>query len=302
MAGAAFGERLSDVAGVEAPPVVSAKLLQTVEYSAARLEWNTRPEPEPFDIPSEDAILIFVLRNPYPSNPYVVDGRPVRLEPLQAGQFNLLDLRRSHRAEVQHASDCIALHLPIAAMHAISDERRARRIRGISNPPGVALDDPVVRHLSESLMPTLTWQNPVQPLYVEHVGLALVTHVMERYCNVHQGDTPRRGGLAPWQARQAKDLLIANLSGRISLSDLAAECRLSRAHFARSFKETTGVAPHRWLSLRRIELAKDLLLYSNKSVEEIAAECGFADQSHFTRVFARNVGVTPGRWRRLRQL
>jgi AraC-like DNA-binding protein len=301
MAEGAFGERLSDFARIEAPPIVSAELLQTAEFTVARLEWDIRPEPERFDIPSENAFLICLLRKSYPSNPYFVDGRPVALDPIITGQFNLLDLRRSHVAEVQAASDCIALHLPISAIHAIADERRVPRIGGIRTTLGVALDDPVVHHLGESLIPALTWPKTAQPLFVEHVGLALVTHVMGHYGDVSPGEPTRRGGLAPWQARQAKDLLMANLSGQISLGDLAAACRLSRAHFARAFKATTGVAPYRWLSFRRIELAKDLLAYSTKTVEQIADECGFADQSHLTRVFARRVGVTPSRWRRLRQ-
>lgn len=301
MADGAFGERLSEFAGVEAPPVISAGLLQTTEFTAARLEWDVRPEPELFDIPSEDAFLVFLLRKPYPSNPYRVDGRPVRLDPLDAGQFNLLDLRRSHVAWVQAASDCTALHLPMAAFHEIADERRLPRIGGLRTPPGQALDDPVVYHLSESLLPALAWPQAAQPLFVEHVGLALVTHVMERYGDISPDMPPLRGGLAPWQLRQAKDLLMANLSGRISLGDLAKACRLSRAHFARAFKASTGVAPYKWLALRRIELAKDLLAHSGKPLEQVAEDCGFADASHLSRVFSRRVGVSPGRWRRHRQ-
>jgi AraC family transcriptional regulator len=301
MADGAFGERLSEFSGVEAPPVISAGLLQTAEFTAARLQWERRAEPELFDIPSEEALLVFLLRKPYPSNPYRVDGRPVTLEPLDAGQFNFLDLRRSHVAWVQAASDCIALHLPIAAFHEVASETRLPRIGGLRTAPGLALKDPVVHHLSESLIPALTWPPAAQPLFVEHVGLALVTHVMERYGDISPDAPTPRGGLAPWQLREAKDLLMANLSGRLSLGDLAKACRLSRAHFARAFKATTGVAPYQWLALRRIELAKDLLAGSGKSLEQIAEECGFADASHLSRVFARRVGASPGRWRRLRQ-
>lgn len=301
MADGAFGERLSEFTGVEAPPFLSADLLRTTEFTAAHLEWDVRPEPEPFDIPSEEAFLIFLLRKPYPSNPYLVDGRPVQLEPLNAGQFNLLDLRRSHAAQVQAASDCIALHLPLHAFHEVAEERRLPRIGGIRVPPGVALDDPVVHHLSESLLPALAWPKTAQPLFVEHVGLALATRVMERYGDISPDMSPPKGGLAPWQLRQAKDLLMANLSGRLSLGDLALACRLSRAHFSRAFKSTTGVAPYQWLSMRRIELAKELLSHTGKPLEQIAEECGFADASHLSRVFSRRVGVSPGRWRRHRQ-
>ncbi len=59
-----------------------------------------------------------------------------------------------------------------------------------------------------------------------------------------------------------------------------------------------GVAPHRSLLNRRVELAKDLLRSRASSLSEIALRCGFADQSHFTRVFTRRAGVSPGAWRR----
>jgi transcriptional regulator GlxA family with amidase domain len=109
-----------------------------------------------------------------------------------------------------------------------------------------------------------------------------------------------RGGLAPWQVRRAKTMLTASIPGHVGLNELADACRLSRSHFARAFKATTGMAPHQWLTAERIRLARRLLASSGPSVEQVAAACGFADQSHLTRTFARAVGVTPARWRRQR--
>jgi AraC-like DNA-binding protein len=108
-----------------------------------------------------------------------------------------------------------------------------------------------------------------------------------------------RGGLAPWQARRAKELLNANLDGKLPLSQLAEECGLSTRHFARAFRQSTGVPPHRWLLSRRVERAKELLHDAALSLAEIALACGFADQSHFTRTFTTLVGLSPGLWRRM---
>ena len=55
-----------------------------------------------------------------------------------------------------------------------------------------------------------------------------------------------------------------------------------------------------WLLGQRIDRAKDLLLNSRLPIDEIAHNCGFADQSHFTRAFLRAIGDTPGAWRRAR--
>jgi AraC-like DNA-binding protein len=106
------------------------------------------------------------------------------------------------------------------------------------------------------------------------------------------------GRLAPWQERRAKEIISANLDG-VPLADVARECRLSTSHFQRAFRRTVGMAPHKWLLSRRIELAKEKLRDDRLPLSDVALECGFGDQSHLTRVFTRLVGTSPGAWRRL---
>ena len=62
--------------------------------------------------------------------------------------------------------------------------------------------------------------------------------------------------LAPWQERLAKELLLARLAGEVSLADVARECRLSRSHFSKAFKASTGSSPHAWLTRQRIDRAR----------------------------------------------
>jgi len=76
---------------------------------------------------------------------------------------------------------------------------------------------------------------------------------------------------------------------QISLAKLASECRLSRSHFARAFKKSTGQSPHRWLLERRLGTAKQMLVDTKSSISDIAFASGFADQSHLTRVFSKMV-------------
>ena len=97
---------------------------------------------------------------------------------------------------------------------------------------------------------------------------------------------------------RAKELLSSDLSGDLSLEEVAAQCGLTTRHFSRAFRDTTGLAPHQWFLARRVEVAKAALRSRHVSLAEVALECGFADQSHFTRVFSRIVGTTPGAWRR----
>ena len=116
---------------------------------------------------------------------------------------------------------------------------------------------------------------------------------------LREGVSISRGGLAPWQERRAKELINANLDGKLPLSQLAEECGLSARHFARAFRQSIGVPPHRWLLSRRVERAKDLLRDRALPLAEVALACGFSDQSHFTWMFTALVGLSPGLWRRM---
>ncbi len=108
----------------------------------------------------------------------------------------------------------------------------------------------------------------------------------------------RTGRLSPTQMRRVADLLRADGAGKLSLHELAVQCEVSRSSFARAFRQTTGLPPHRWQLLARTTRARDLLQRTDAPISEIALDCGFADQSHLTRVFSRTFQVSPGAWRR----
>jgi AraC-like DNA-binding protein len=93
-------------------------------------------------------------------------------------------------------------------------------------------------------------------------------------------------------------MLLADLSGSLSLADLSSACRLSCSHFSHAFRQTVGCPPHQWLLTQRVERSKQLLINTDQPLAEIALVTGFADQSHFTRVFSQRVKVSPGVWRK----
>jgi AraC-like DNA-binding protein len=88
-----------------------------------------------------------------------------------------------------------------------------------------------------------------------------------------------------------------HLHAALTLRDLAAVAHLSPYHFARGFKDSTGLLPHRYVIARRIERARELLQGEEElSLAQVAARVGFWDQGHFTRHLKRLVGVTPKRF------
>lgn len=83
----------------------------------------------------------------------------------------------------------------------------------------------------------------------------------------------------------------------LRLRDLCALAGLSPSRLLRAFAAAYGLTPHRYQQSRRIAKARKLVL-SGMRLAEVAAACGYADQSHLNRWFLRIHGATPGRLRR----
>jgi AraC family transcriptional regulator len=84
-----------------------------------------------------------------------------------------------------------------------------------------------------------------------------------------------------------------NIAGNITVADLAGAACMSPAHFARSFKLTTGQCPHEFVNQIRLALAKQMLANRHLSISDIALSTGFSSQSNFSRAFRGATGMTP---------
>lgn len=106
------------------------------------------------------------------------------------------------------------------------------------------------------------------------------------------------GGLAPWQKTRVAAHIEAELGGPLRVEHAARIARLSPNYFSRAFKVTFGLAFSKYVTARRVERAKLLLLTSRSSICQIAFDCGFSDQAHLSRVLRKDLGATPNAWRR----
>jgi AraC-like DNA-binding protein len=78
-----------------------------------------------------------------------------------------------------------------------------------------------------------------------------------------------RGGLAGWQQKNVADFIEEHLDEDITLQQVAEVAQLSRYHFARAFKQSFGLPPHRYYMSRRMERAKELLQERTRSVTQV---------------------------------
>jgi AraC family transcriptional regulator len=118
----------------------------------------------------------------------------------------------------------------------------------------------------------------------------------------HVGVFVARGGLAPWQIRRIIAHIDSHLAERIKVSDFLELTGLSRSHFSRACRTSLGDSAHHFVTRRRIETAKKLMLETSEPLCEIALQCGLSDQAHLSRLFRRAVGMSPSAWRRHQQV
>jgi AraC-like DNA-binding protein len=98
-------------------------------------------------------------------------------------------------------------------------------------------------------------------------------------------------------ARRLRSLLDEHVVDGLRLERAAAELGVSGAHLVRTFTREVGMPPHAYLTSRRVDLARTLLLTGHRPAE-VAVLAGFHDQPHLTRHFRRVLGTTPGRFAR----
>jgi AraC family transcriptional regulator len=135
-------------------------------------------------------------------------------------------------------------------------------------------------------------------LAAESLANVLAVHLIRHVLAPRSPARGRDGTLPRGRLRAVVEYIEEHLDAGPSLDQLAAVARLSAYHFARQFKVATGLPPHQYVILRRVERAKELLQTTTElSLAEVAVQAGFSDQSQFSHHFKRLVGVTPGRFR-----
>lgn len=95
------------------------------------------------------------------------------------------------------------------------------------------------------------------------------------------------------QLDEARQRIEDEPASDLKLDDLADSATMSKHHFARLFRDTFGYTPHRYLALRRIGLAKEMLQQTKRSVSDIALNVGYATPAAFTREFRKATGLAP---------
>lgn len=154
------------------------------------------------------------------------------------------------------------------------------------------LDDPRLA-LQFRQLAMLAWDEPGERLLASSLAHEMISHLLLTQVGLHQG-LKLKGGLAPHLRRRLVDYIEQHLDQALTLGELAQLAALSEYHFARMFRESFGLPPHRYVLQRRLLRARELLQHGDLPLGEIALACGFASASHFSNRFREAFGGAPG--------
>jgi AraC family transcriptional regulator len=247
--------------------------------------------------PLADQVMVSVELRPFRPINVFVDGRHRRKPASESGALHLYDLRSSWCADIRDPFDTLHVFLPISSFRDFATEHGST-FRELRYEVEEVRYDAVMLHLMQAMLPALERPDEVNALYLDSMFLAARDHIASAYGTFKTKVTEYKAGLTSRQLRHALEYIEANLSADVSLEDVANASAASVSSLTRGFKASLGVSPHNWLLNRRIALAQRLIYDSDTPLSEVAASCGFADQSHLTRVFIRKVGGSPAAWRR----
>ena len=111
-------------------------------------------------------------------------------------------------------------------------------------------------------------------LIVDSLSCQLSVHILRRHSHVLFRGSAGVDGLSFSQERAVREYIHEHLQENISLDELAGSVGLSRYHFARRFRQSTGTTPHEFVLQQRVERAKTLLDRTNTALLDIASVCG----------------------------
>ena len=175
-----------------------------------------------------------------------------------------------------------------------ADERG--ELRADDLPPRLYFEDPSLKQSMQKLKAVMSSSLTHEQTYAEHLGLIILCELRDALLGKRDA-LAFSGGLTPRQLNHVRDYITANLDKDVSLSELAGLVNLSRFHFIRVFKKTTGMAPCQLVLSSRVERAKELLVEPNCSIAAVARSVGFHSTLQLDRAFRRLVGMTPSSYR-----
>jgi AraC family transcriptional regulator len=274
---------------MQASPNARLELSATLDTGMAAAVWRNRDDARDYLAPTHHTLSCYIadgtgtFRRQRPG----AKGAPNKLCVMPAGHESnwvvngAIRLAHLYVSEEQFALGCVRL---------LDREPRELQLH-----EATFLDDPLQAARFHGLI-ALDWQEPGERLLASSLGQAIIDHALLGQVGLRQG-VRLTGGLAPHQRRHLVDYIEAHLDQPLTLDELALRCHLSSYHFARMFRTSFALPPHRYVLARRLARGCQWLRDSDLPLGQVALLCGFASASHFSNRFRAALGATPSDYR-----
>jgi len=223
-------------------------------------------------------------------------GKSVAIGTFRPGVLIIIPEGSSSRWDIPKPVDVIQLYLPHTTLQRVAEEADTTTSTDLLE--RTAHPDPVTSRLLLSAADVLEGNEALDTLFRQQLTDLLATRLLAAHTGSPSTIRPIRGGLTPKTLLRAIERLRSESDADVSLATLASEAGLSRFHFCRAFKESTGLTPHAWLRQHRLEQAMNMLRDTDASIVSVAAELGYTSQTAFAAAFKKLAGETPSDWRR----
>ncbi len=223
-------------------------------------------------------------------------GRSVATGTFRPGVVIIIPEGSSSRWDIPKPVDVVQLYLPHATLKRVADESETATPTDLLE--RTAHPDPITSRLLLSAAGVVENNGALDTLFRHQLVDLLATRLLAAHISSPTTFQPAMGGLSPKVLLRAIERLRSNSDADVSLDALASDAGLSRFHFCRAFKESTGLSPHAWLRQYRLEQAMNMLRNTDASIVSVAVEFGYASQTAFAAAFRRLTGEAPSDWRR----
>ena len=223
-------------------------------------------------------------------------GKSAAISTARPGVVTIIPAGSTSRWDIHRPMHVVQLYLPQRTLLRIADEANTAGPDDLLERTGHP--DAITSRLLLSAADALDGSAALDTLFRQQLTDLLATRLLAAHAGVAATPQPIVGGLSPSVLRRAIERLRSDSDADVSLSALASDAGLSRFHFCRAFRESTGLSPHGWLRQHRLEQAMNMLRETDESVVSIAAALGYSSQTAFAAAFKKLMGETPSDWRK----
>ncbi len=197
------------------------------------------------------------------------------------------------------AAASVRLRIPTPLIDAAAEQVGMRSLSQFEIRNVFEMRDPLIEHVARILLAEMEREpHPTQALIIDAMSCALAAHLLRSHNAFDSGMAYEASPLGRVELEKIRTFIEDNIGRTIELGELASLVNVSRFHFGRMFKRSTGMTAIRYVESVRIGRAQVLISETGLALAEIALITGFADQSHFTRRFHKCVGCTPASYAR----